>query len=475
MGPYSVSDLQVDVLIIGGGFSGTLLAVHLLRNTGLCIGVVDRGTLPGRGLAYGSPHRFHLLNVPAGEMSAWPDAPDNFLSWARTHFDSSLQARSFPPRSIYGAYVASVLEATLDEFGRERFRWIRDEARSLHRRKGKLAVQTNSGAELLASVAVLATGNFPPGNPRLPGLKSSASLYFQFAWDKNVLEDLPTTGSVLLLGSGLTSVDLIMALKSKGFRGVIHVLSHKGLFPRPRRQLRPDEPWPLFWNESSPQTVRGLLRLIRKQVRAAADQGINWRAVIDSLRPVTQEIWRSLPIEEQRRFVRHLRAYWDVHRHRVAPEIADLLDDMRSDGLVRLHTGTVTQYSESDHKAEVHYWERATGSKKSLRVDRVINCSGSETDCRRIDESFITSLVVQGFARPDRLFLGVDVNEHGALIDYEGTPSHRLYAIGPVRKGCFWETTAVPEIRVQAAALAEHLAGTFERSDARPDRALKTA
>jgi uncharacterized NAD(P)/FAD-binding protein YdhS len=466
---------QFNILIISGGFSGTMLAVHLLRHSGLCIGVVDRGTLPGRGLAYGSPHQFHLLNVPAGEMSAWPDAPGDFLRWARIHYDASLQPRSFPPRSVYGAYMGSVLESTLDELGEERFQWIRDEARSLHRRKGRLAVQTNRGTELLASVVVLATGNFPPSNPRLPGLKTSASLYFQFAWAKNVLEELPTTGSVLLLGSGLTCVDLIMALKSKGFRGVIHVLSHKGLFPRPRRQQRPDEPWPLFWDETSPRTVRGLLRLIRNQVRAAAAQGTNWRAVIDSLRPVTQDMWRSLPIEEQRRFVRHARAYWDVHRHRVAPEIADLLDDMRSDGLVRLHTGTVTQYSESDHRAEVHYWDRGTRTEKTLRVDRVINCSGSETDCRRIDESFITSLVVQGFARPDRLFLGVDVNEHGALIDYKGTPSHRLYAIGPVRKGCFWETTAVPEIRTQAATLAEHLADIFQRSNSRPGRALKTA
>ena len=322
---------------------------------------------------------------------------------------------------------------------------------------------------------MLATGNFPPANPRLPGLQTSASLYFQSAWAKDVLEDLPTTGSVLILGSGLTSVDLITALKSKGFRGVIHVLSHKGLFPRPRRQQRPDEPWPLFWDDTSPRTVRGLLRLIRNQVHAAAAQGINWRAVIDSLRPVTQEIWRSLPIEEQRRFVRHARAYWDVHRHRVAPEIADLLDDMRSDGLVRLHTGTVTRYSESDKRVEMQYWDMRARNEKTLRVDRVINCSGSETDCRRIDESFITSLFVQGFARPDPLFLGIDVDEHGALIDYKGMPSNRLYAIGPVRKGCFWETTTVPEIRVQAAALAEHLGDMFERSNPRPRRALRTA
>jgi uncharacterized NAD(P)/FAD-binding protein YdhS len=173
--------------------------------------------------------------------------------------------------------------------------------------------------------------------------------------------------------------------------------------------------------------------------------------------------------------VRHARAYWDVHRHRVAPEIADLLDDMRSDGLVRVHKGTVTQYSESDQRAEVHYLDPKTRNEKTLRVDRVINCSGSETDCRRIDESFITSLFVQGFARPDPLFLGVDVNEHGALIDYKGMPSNRLYAIGPVRKGCFWETTTVPEIRIQAAALAEHLAGIFQRNSLQPGRALKSA
>jgi uncharacterized NAD(P)/FAD-binding protein YdhS len=473
--PLPVNNQQFDILIVGGGFTGTMLAVHLLRHTGLSIAVVDRGDLPGRGLAYGSPPRFHLLNVPAGEMSAWPDAPDDFLRWARTNYDASLQARSFPPRSIYGAYVGSLLESTLDEFGRERFQWIRDEARSLHRRKGKLTVQTNVGPELLASVVVLATGNFPPANPRLPGLTTSAKAYFQFSWANDVLENLPSTGRVLLLGSGLTSVDLIMALKSKGFRGVIHVLSHQGLFPRKRRQQRPDEPWPIFWDETSPRTVRGLLRLIRNQVQAAADKGINWRAVIDSLRPVTQDIWRSLPIEEQRRFLRHARSYWDVHRHRVAPEIADLLDDMRSDGLVRLHRGTVTRYSENHDGAELHYWDRESRTVKTLQVDRVINCSGSETDCRRIDESFITSLVVQGFARPDRLFLGIDVDQHGALIDHRGMPSHRLYGIGPVRKGCFWETTTVPEIRAQAFTLAEHLADMFQRSASTPGKVLKTA
>lgn len=442
-----------------------MLAVHLLRDSSsMSVAIVDRGALPGRGLAYSSPHRFHLLNIPAGEMSAWPDAPDDFLHWARTHYDGAVQSRSFPPRSVYGAYMGSLLEGTLGEGGRERFRWIQDEALSLHRRKGKLAVQTKSGPELLARSVVLATGNFPPANPRVPGLKAPASFYFHFPWAGNVLDNISPDGSVLLLGSGLTSVDLIMALKSKGFRGVIHVISHQGLFPRARRHVRQDESWPSFWGKTSPRSVRGLLRLIRRQVQAAADKGIDWRAVIDSLRPVTQNIWRSLPYEEQRRFLRHGRAYWDVHRHRVAPEIGDVLADMEMEGQVRLHTGAVTRYSENRHEAEVHYWDRKSRSDKILRASRVINCTGSESDCRRIDESFIVSLFVQGFARPDALFLGLDVDDQGALIDRTGIPSRVLYAIGPTRKGCLWETTAVPEIRVQAAALGQRLTETLGHS-----------
>jgi uncharacterized NAD(P)/FAD-binding protein YdhS len=266
-----------------------------------------------------------------------------------------------------------------------------------------------------------------------------------------------------------------MALKSKGFRGIIHVLSRQGLFPRPRRHVRQDESWPLFWNESSPRTARGLLRLIRSQVQAAADEGIDWRGVIDSLRPVTQDLWGSLPLEEQRRFLRHARAYWDVHRNRLAPEIGDVLADMQSEGQVRLHTGAVTRYSEERDRAEVRYWDRKSRSEKRLHANRVINCTGSESDCRRIDESFITSLFAQGFARPNPLFLGLDVDRNGALIDYKEIPSDQLYAIGPTRKGCLWETTTVPEIRVQAAALGERLADMFERGSNRPRVVLKTA
>jgi uncharacterized NAD(P)/FAD-binding protein YdhS len=456
----AVVNSQIDVLIIGGGFSGTMLAVHLLRQTtSLSIAVLDQTSLPCRGRAYRSPHRFHLLNVPAGQMSAFPSDPEDFLEWAKSSYDTSIQARSFPPRKVYGEYLQSVLDRTLAERGGDRFHWIQDEALSLQRRTElRFAVQCKNGPELQARAVVLATGNFPPATPRIPGLESGNSLYMQFAWAENALDKLPQNGSVLLLGSGLTSVDMIMALKSKAFRGTIHVLSREGLIPSRHQQTKP---WPVFWNDqpprTSPHTTRGLLRLIRNQVAAATEKGIDWRSVVDSLRPVTQQIWQSLPINEQRRFLRHARAQWDIHRHRLAPEIADIFSDMEAEGQIRFHTGRITNYAEDHNLAEIVYQERGATTVKRLHAHRVINCTGSETDCRRIDDSLITSLIVQGLARPDPLFLGLDVDPDGALIDYMSVPSPSLFTIGPTRKGQLWETTAVPEIRQQAEQLAAYL------------------
>lgn len=459
-----------DVLVIGGGFSGTMVATHLLRrHEHLSIGVLERASQPGRGLAYSSPHRFHLLNVPAGRMSALQDDPDHFLRWAQTNYDASVQARSFLPRSLYGNYVGSLLEQAIADGNQGCFTWIQDEALSLQIRNGQLAVQRKDGPEISARAVVLAIGNFPPADPRVNGLKPDSTLYFPFAWASNVLDDLPAHGSILLIGSGLTSVDLIMALRSKRFKGTVHVLSRKGLLPR---RYRPAEPWPMFWNQESPRTTRGLLRQIRDQIELASEQDATWRAVIDSLRPVTQEIWQALPHDEKRRFLRHLRSHWEVHRHRIAPEIGDVLADMKAEGKVHTYAGRIIRYSEHGGVAKVSYRERSSRRKRTLKVNRVVNCTGSETDCRRIDDSLISSLFAQGLARPDPLFLGLDADEHGGLIDYNGTASSSIFAVGPTRKGSLWETTAVPEIREQAAELAEHLSGTLAR---RPRHVLETA
>ena len=216
---------RFNVLIIGGGFSGTILAVQLLyRAPTLKIAIVDKASLPCRGIAYGTNYKCHLLNLPADKMSAFAEEPEHFARWARTNYNPAIQPRSFLPRPVYGQYLESLLRHTAANAPKESFSWIPEEALSLTRRGGCFLVQTTTGSDLRAEAVVIATGNYPPSDPRIPGLCRSSPHYVSYPWSPNAEDGLPSDGAVLLLGSGLTSIDLTVALKSKGFRGQIHVL-----------------------------------------------------------------------------------------------------------------------------------------------------------------------------------------------------------------------------------------------------------
>lgn len=205
--------------------------------------------------------------------------------------------------------------------------------------------------------------------------------------------------------------------------------------------------------------------MVRTQVEAAEAQGSSWRAVVDSLRPFTPTIWCSLSRKEQRRFLRHVRPYWEVHRHRVAPDIGVPLASQIQSGQIRVHAGRITRYEEDLDGVDVTYRNRKTATLERLRVMRVINCTGPEVDCRRIENLLLNNLLRQKLIRPDPLFLGLDTSEHGTLVGAHGEPSDFLYTIGPSRKRSLWETTAVPEIRVQASQMSTLLLSPFEREE----------
>ena len=452
--------------VIGGGFTGTTLGAQLVRHTdpSCSVVVIERMGLPGRGLAYGTGSDSHLLNVPAKDMSAFPEDQAHFLRWAKSNYDRDVEPCRFLPRKAYGRYLGAILSEAVLSGGKRRLCWRRDEARALAPTcTGEIEIRLRSGTRVLADKIILALGNFPSSDPSLPGRalanspRSSSNPYFSNPWSDTSFEGVEHLGSILLLGSGLSSLDVAVELRHRGFAGTIHILSRRGLLPQSHRW---HGPWPNFWNERSPKGVRGLLRLIREQVNAAEQRGVDWRGVINSLRPVTAQIWQSLPEPEKRRFLRHLQPYWDVHRHRAAPEIAQFVDAQRSHGKIQLHAGRITSYRESGSRVEISYNQRKTGEEVGFVVDRIINCTAPETDCRRLQDPLMTALLAEGRVRPDPLFLGLDSSVDGALIDQHGIISDSLYAVGSVRKGTLWESTAVPEIREQVYRLVQHLVGT---------------
>jgi uncharacterized NAD(P)/FAD-binding protein YdhS len=454
---------EFTVAVIGGGFTGTTLAAQLVRHTGpsFSVVVIEKTGLPGRGMAYGTECNSHLLNVPAKDMSAFPEDQEHFLRWAKSNSDWETEPCSFLPRKQYGRYLGTIFSESVLSGGKQRLQWKRDEARALFLNgDGKIEIRLRSGARILADKVVLALGNFPSSDPLLPGRasgdspRSSPDPYFSDPWSDTSFAGVEHLDSILLLGSGLSSVDVAVELRHRGFPGTIHILSRRGLLPHSHKA---HSPWPNFWNEHSPKCVRGLLRLVRDQMREAERQGADWRGVVNCLRQATPQIWQSLPEVEKRRFLRHIRPYWDVHRHRAAPEITQFIDDQRSNGRIQLHAGRIRNYRENGHRVEITYRMRKSGEESCLSVDRLVNCTAPETGCRRLRDPLLTSLLAQGLVRPDPLSLGLDTSADGALIDQDGIISDSLYAVGPARKGSLWESTAVPEIREQVYQLVQHL------------------
>ncbi|WP_035988378.1 FAD/NAD(P)-binding protein, partial [Leptolyngbya sp. KIOST-1] len=445
------------IAILGAGFSGSLVAAHLLKTAHrpLVIKLVERRPEAGQGVAYSTPNPRHLLNVSAGKMSAFPDEPGHLLRWLNYNrsalagfFPKGFDASSFVPRAVFGLYVQSILaEAEASAPSTVRLERVNDEAVGIAPQNQGVQVALAGGKTIAADRLVLALGNAPSGLPADP------PDYLRHAWSWNALDGLDADAPVLLVGTGLTMVDMVISLHSRGHRGPIVALSRRGLAPLSHRSA---QPYPSFLTpETAPTTVRGLVRRLRREVDTATAYGYDWRGVVDALRPITQDLWQQLPRPEQRRFLRHLTPYWDVHRHRIAPEIDAVIQSLQQSGQLTIAGGRIVNYESVPEGVRVTYRPRRARATKALMVSRVIQCTGAQVDYGRSPHPLIASLRDQGLIRPCALGLGLDTAaEDGAVLDGQGQRSPWLYTLGTPRKGQLWETTAVPELRQQSLALA---------------------
>jgi uncharacterized NAD(P)/FAD-binding protein YdhS len=448
------------IAIVGGGFSGAMVAVQLARQAGSNpprIVLFEKTERLARGLAYGTHCDQHLLNVPAGLMSALPDEPTHFLDWLQTR-DPSAQHGTFASRRVYGDYLEELLTSTA-KASATRIDFVQDEVVDLEIGEGpKSAILlTRQGNRLAADKVVLALGHPMPQTPEGLEHPSVRGCYVANPWSAGALDGLEAEQPIALIGTGLTAVDLIVEARANGHRGVIHAISRHGLLPCCHR-TSPATSQPHFRIPSETEaTARSLLRRVRSEVALCQAQGSDWRSVVDALRPVTQTIWRSLGNSERSRFVRHLAPRWDVHRHRVAPHIDEMLQASRRDGTLVVVAGRIVSLAERDGSIEVSIRRRGEPMAESLLVRRVINCTGPARDVRVGPSNLLRSLIARGIGRPGPLALGLDVAASGALIRQDGYEHDQIFAIGPLLKERLWETTAVRELRTQTVELARNL------------------
>lgn len=431
------------VAIIGAGFSGTLLAINLLRHDGPRATLIERGGAAGQGVAYGMAQPDHLLNVRAANMSAFPDRPDHFVRWLAERGDGQ-GAADFVPRATYGAYLRDLL-ASAQAAAPDRLTIVEGEAVDCDGG----TVRLHDGRTVVADVAVLAVGNLAPQVP--PGLDAVAGspAYVGNPWAARATDGLGDEDCVLLIGTGLTMVDVVLTLEARGFAGRMVALSRRGLLPHRHAHATPGDP-PLAERPRPP--LSALVRAVRERGDA-----IGWRSAVDELRPFTQGIWAAADGEERRRFLRHLRPWWDIHRHRLAPAVADRIAALVDSGRLTVLPGKTCDAAPAEGGIDVRWRPRGSDAVQTLHVTRIIACTGPQGDLARTDEPLLAHLHATGRIRPDPEHLGIEVDQAGRVLRADGAGDDALFAIGPMTRGAFWEIVAVPDLRRQVWDVARYL------------------
>jgi uncharacterized NAD(P)/FAD-binding protein YdhS/quercetin dioxygenase-like cupin family protein len=435
-----------DVVIVGGGLSGVAVAIHLLRRADkdLRIMLVERGPWLGRGIAYGVDSRVFRLNVPADKMSIDPETPGDFVTWAGAEANPD----AFLSRSLYGSYIVQRFNEAL-RTSQGKLRLVRGEAMRVERD----AVVLEDGTRLPAEVVVLGTGLAPRLAPS--ALPADARIFD--AWDECALATIPRTGRVLILGAGLTALDVVAMLEARGFSGQATILSRRGLLPRPHLSpLQPAPPLRAEHKADLPKDLRTLLAWGRKVVSEATLRGEPWQHGIDAMRPHISELWRSLPPGDRARFARSVRPFWEVLRHRAPADAHALVESWQARGRLEVAAGSVLRCEPGPDGLDVEI-RRTGGSPRRERYDVVVRCIGPALERAESEAPIVRELIESGRAAADPAGLGVSTDDDGRVLGPGGRADPHLYAIGALRRASSWETTSVPDISVHALAIAKRV------------------
>jgi len=473
------------VLVVGGGFSGTVTAAQLVRQaeaagTGLRIVLAERSGTIGEGVAYGTQDEGHLLNVPTGRMSVWPDRPHDFVDWANRSLGPTAPA-DFLPRAWYGRYVRETLVAERRQARLTTCETVFDEVRRISRRPGGgWVAHFASGSSILADEIVLCIGHRPPSDPLANVWTGPRSRYVSNPWRPFATSAIGPDEPVVILGTGLTAIDTLVSLTARSRTAPVHLVSRRGLTPRVHARPAPaatdmGDVAAACIGAADGLRVRDLVRRVRQSVAAAAAGGTDWRSVIDGLRPHTAALWAAAGVNERRRFLRHVRPLWEVVRHRMAPELGQQLATWRRTGLLQIVAGRIETATAETTGVRLEVRRRGGEERITLEAAWVINCTGPEPSNRAEANPAMGSLLLRGWVTTDELNLGLLTTDDGQAVTNTGAAVPDLAVVGTLRKPATWESTAVPELRSQAAAVAAGIVSRMRQAAADRGRIRRAA
>jgi uncharacterized NAD(P)/FAD-binding protein YdhS len=461
----SHSDKTLEIAIVGAGFSGIMTAYHLIKDASspISIHIINPPHTFGRGAAYSTQTLKHLLNVPAAKMSALHDDPNHFLNWIHqlpqyNAVNKDTLGKTFLPRKLYGDYFNSLWKEALENKRADtQVEFIHDVATDIDKKDGRYQIQLQSTAPISADTVVLATGNETPSNPSIPNEAFFQSKsYVQNPWLTDVTARVKAGQNILILGNGLTMVDLIISIMSTGYKGQIHTLSPSGFAVLPHRHNHLE--YKDFVNElTEPYKLNDIYSKFRKHHRLLYKVGLSVEPLVDSLRPLTHKIWGALSLADKKTFIKDLRTPWGKVRHRLAPQLFDYIQSLRLKNDLIIHKGKLNDIKEGPDGISINYQSKTTGKAETLSVGLVVNCTGPHIDITKSEDPLLQALVAKGMIQPDQLRIGMDVTDQWLLKDAYGNENSGLYTLGGNLRGLLWETTAVPELKTQSAQLAKRI------------------
>jgi uncharacterized NAD(P)/FAD-binding protein YdhS len=453
---------SATIAIIGGGFSGTVLAANLLHRPPTVptrIVLVERQSRMGCGAAYGPAGYPFLLNVPAGRMSAMSYEPAHLIDFARRHLPQ-VGTESYLPRQLYGEYLDDFLRSAERAAPRHvHLECMHVQVTALRPRGTGQTLVVMGEQQFLAEQVVLACGDAPPPvRPYAADVVESAA-YLPEPYRTPGARS--TDRTLLLIGTGLTMVDIAVAAAAEHPALRLIALSRHGRMPA----SQPSSAVPAVLEASfdrhgilACRSMRGLAMAVRQLADGAEARGGDWREAITRVRECVPGVWENLEECERRRFLRHVRVYWETHRHRMPPEFAQQIGELRREGRLEVRAGTIDELRRDGERIAVGWRARGQRELGQFVVDRVIDCTGPDNRLQHSTDVLWRQLLDSGLATPDTLGLGPRTGPHGALISASGRCAQRLFYLGPMLRAAYWEATAVGELRARAEALAGMLA-----------------
>lgn len=454
--------MRKTLVIVGAGFSGTVLTANLLRRPpahGADIVLIERSGVMGRGVAYAARDFPYLLNVPAARLSADSGDPLQFLRYAQARLPN-VGGEDFLPRALYGDYLQDVLcSAEREAPANVRLVRVFGEVTGILRLAGAapLAAQLPDRAPIAADIVILALGI--PEAP-LPAWAAELRGHSAFRQDPR---DLPKTlsaeHSVLIVGNGLTMADAVSALSRHTDRvPTLHTISRRGLIPKRQTAFHPNamrgSGEGLLAHTHS---LRRLLRACREMAGEVEKLGGDWREAVAFIRHLAPALWRQLPDVERRRFARHLHVHWDTYRHRLPPQLMARIETLRRSGKLQIKAGHIQRVIARDHQLQVSWRPRGSDGTSTLTVDLVVNATGPNYAIERSVDPLLNSLRRDGLVSSDALNMGIRSGSFGACVDGQGHTSQHLYYLGPMLRADHLDATAAAELRDHAEQLASHL------------------